>query len=131
MLCRLLRSVAWIISDFSQAAGCRLPGGGRGRCRLRKVRLLKAAGARLTVLAPEVTAELAQMIERGELQWLPERFEASRVAGMRLVVAATNQREVNQQVSAAAQAQNIPVNVVDDPELSTYITLPSSTAHRW
>jgi uroporphyrin-III C-methyltransferase/precorrin-2 dehydrogenase/sirohydrochlorin ferrochelatase len=41
---------------------------------------------------------------------------------MRLVVAATNQRTVNQQVSAAAQAQNIPVNVVDDPELSTYIT---------
>ncbi|WP_374555061.1 siroheme synthase CysG [Aquitalea pelogenes] len=103
-----------------QDAACLVVGG--GDVALRKVRLLKAAGARLTVLAPEVTAELARMIEQGELEWLPERFEASRVAGMRLVVAATNLREVNQQVSAAAQAQNIPVNVVDDPELSTYIT---------
>jgi len=41
---------------------------------------------------------------------------------MRLVVAATDQHEVNRLVSESAQRQNIPVNVVDDPGLSSYIT---------
>jgi uroporphyrin-III C-methyltransferase/precorrin-2 dehydrogenase/sirohydrochlorin ferrochelatase len=102
-----------------QDAACLVVGG--GDVALRKVRLLKAAGARLTVLAPEVTAELAQMIERASCSGCRSGL-LMRGCGMRLVVAATNQRAVNQQVSAAAQAQNIPVNVVDDPELSTYIT---------
>lgn len=103
-----------------QDAPCLVVGG--GDVALRKVRLLKAAGARMTVVAPELTAELGEMAQQGALHWLPGYFAPEQVAGMRLVVAATDQRTVNQQVSVAAQAHNIPVNVVDDPELSTYIT---------
>ena len=103
-----------------QDAPCLVVGG--GDVALRKVRLLKAAGACLTVVAPQLSGELGQMAERGEVRWLPHCFAAEQVAGMRLVVAATNQRAVNQQVSLAAQESNIPVNVVDDPVLSTYIT---------
>lgn len=103
-----------------QGAACLVVGG--GEVALRKVRLLKAAGACLTVVAPEVSAELAQMIAQGELQWQQGCFAEPQLDGMRLVVAATDQRLINQQVSRAAQARNIPVNVVDDPALSTYIT---------
>jgi len=103
-----------------QDAPCLVVGG--GDVALRKIRLLKAAGARVTVVAPELTAELGEMAQQGALHWEPGYFAPGQVAGMRLVVAATDQRPVNQQVSAAAQAHNIPVNVVDDPELSTYIT---------
>ncbi|WP_159874758.1 MULTISPECIES: siroheme synthase CysG [Aquitalea] len=103
-----------------QDAACLVVGG--GDVALRKVRLLKAAGARLTVVAPEMTDELASMAKRGELQWLPGYFADDMVSGMRLVIAATDQRTVNQQVSQVAQQHNIPVNVVDDPEISTYIT---------
>lgn len=103
-----------------QDAACLVVGG--GDVALRKVRLLKAAGARLTVVAPEVTDELALMAKRGELQWLPGYFADEMVSGMRLVIAATDQRTVNQQVSHVAQQHNIPVNVVDDPEISSYIT---------
>ena len=38
-----------------------------------------------------------------------------------LVVAATNDREVNRRISELAQARNLPVNVVDDPELCSFI----------
>ena len=89
---------------------------------LRKARLLMSAGAELTVAAPELVPELAEMARRGQLEHLCSCFEPTQVQGRRLVVAATDQREVNRQVSTACQALNIPVNVVDDPELSSYIT---------
>lgn len=103
-----------------QEAPCLVVGG--GEVALRKVRLLQAAGARLTVVAPQLAPELAGMADAGALTWREGVFEADMAAGQRLVVAATNQREVNRAVSDAAQALGIPVNVVDDPELSTYIT---------
>lgn len=37
------------------------------------------------------------------------------------VIAATNDREINSRIAAASKERNIPVNVVDDPELSTFI----------
>ena len=37
------------------------------------------------------------------------------------VIAATNDRELNSRIAAASKERNIPVNVVDDPELSTFI----------
>lgn len=103
-----------------QGASCLLVGG--GEVALRKARLLMSAGAELTVAAPELVPELAEMARRGQLEHLCSCFEPIQVQGRRLVVAATDQREVNRQVSTACQALNIPVNVVDDPELSSYIT---------
>ena len=46
---------------------------------------------------------------------------ATHLDGVTLVIAATNDRSVNKQVSELAQARNIPVNVVDDPELCSFI----------
>ncbi|MFC3624715.1 siroheme synthase CysG [Vogesella amnigena] len=99
---------------------CLLVGG--GEVALRKARLLRSAGARLTVVAPQLAPELAAMAASGEIRHLPREVAAEDVRGYRLVVAATDQREVNRLVSQAAQAQGIPANVVDDPELSSYIT---------
>ena len=89
---------------------------------MRKARLLLSAGARLTVVAPELVAELAALAACGEISHVAACFAPQQVCGQRLVVAATNLREVNRLVSQTAQAQGIPVNVVDDPELSSYIT---------
>jgi len=85
----------------------------------RKANLLMEAGARLTVVAPECQFELPEA--SGPHHWIARGFETSDVSGMRLVVAATNDLAVNQKVSIAAQAQAIPVNVVDQPDLSTVI----------
>ena len=94
---------------------------GGGRVAARKVELLRRTGARITIVAPELTDELRDLAERGELHHIPLRFAPSHVDGAAAVIAATASNEVNASVSVAAQAQRIPVNVVDDPAASTFI----------
>jgi len=94
---------------------------GGGRVAARKVAWLLRAGARVTVVAPELHAELTACINRTECVYLQRSFEPGQLAGMSLVVAATDDRAVNAAVSDAARKRNIPVNVVDSPDLSTFI----------
>jgi uroporphyrin-III C-methyltransferase/precorrin-2 dehydrogenase/sirohydrochlorin ferrochelatase len=95
---------------------------GGGEAALRKVHLLTSARARVTVLAPALCPGLRARVDAGELVWAAAAFEPAALAGMRLVVAATGRPDVDAAVSAAAKQAAIWVNVVDHPELSTYIT---------
>ena len=95
---------------------------GGGEVAARKIRLLRKAGARIEVAARELNPELAELAAAGELTHGGTEFDPAVVTGCRLVVAATDDLALNARVAAAAIAANIPVNVVDDPELSTYIT---------
>ena len=94
---------------------------GGGRVAVRKVDLLRRSGASVTVVAPEVREELRELAAQGEIQHLPARFSADHLEGTTLVIAATNDHEVNVAVSTAARERRLPVNVVDDPALSTFI----------
>jgi uroporphyrin-III C-methyltransferase / precorrin-2 dehydrogenase / sirohydrochlorin ferrochelatase len=94
---------------------------GGGRIAIRKVDLLRRSGARITVVSPELREELHKLASRGELHYIAGKFEEAHIEGATLVIAATNVHEVNVAVSAAAQARRIPVNVVDNPTLSTFI----------
>jgi uroporphyrin-III C-methyltransferase / precorrin-2 dehydrogenase / sirohydrochlorin ferrochelatase len=94
---------------------------GGGHVAARKVELLLRSGARITVVAPQVSAELRERVHAGELRHLCSSFEPAQLDMAELVVAATSLREVNAAVSRAARERRIPVNVVDDPELSTFI----------
>ncbi len=91
---------------------------GGGEVAKRKAGVLLEAGARVRVVAPEIDAELAKQTG---VEAIVARFAPSHIEGAMLVIAATNNRDVNKQVSELAQAQNIPVNVVDDPELCSFI----------
>ena len=71
---------------------------------------LLAAGARVTVVAPEVRAGIAA----APVAILRRPFEAEDVNGAWLVVAAAP-AEVNREVRAAAEARGVFVNAVDDP----------------
>ena len=95
---------------------------GCGEVAARKIRLLRRAGARIEVAARELNPELAGMAAAGELFHAGAEFDPSHIDGCRLVVAATDDLPLNARVAAAAMAANVPVNVVDNPELSTYIT---------
>ncbi|PPE72884.1 uroporphyrinogen-III C-methyltransferase [Solimonas fluminis] len=95
---------------------------GGGEVAARKIRLLRKAGARIEVAARELNPELAAMAAEGELTHGARQFDPAGIAGCRLVVAATDDLALNARVAAAAMAANVPVNVVDNPELSTYIT---------
>ncbi|MDB6089872.1 MAG: precorrin-2 dehydrogenase [Gammaproteobacteria bacterium] len=94
---------------------------GGGRVAVRKVDLLLKTGARVTVVAPELREELHKLAASGALRHISAEFEAAQLDGAVIVIAATNDHEVNTAVSAASRARRIPVNVVDDPALSTFI----------
>ncbi len=94
---------------------------GGGGVAHRKASVLADAGATVKMVAPEFSDAFTNLhgIER-----VAERFQSSHLDGAVLVIAATNDSTVNQQVSQQARARNIPVNVVDSPELCTFI-MPS------
>jgi precorrin-2 dehydrogenase/sirohydrochlorin ferrochelatase len=94
---------------------------GGGSVGERKVQDLLAAGARVTVVSPGVTPLLADLVAQGEISHLDEVFQEEQVEGMALVIGATDDLEVNARVSAAAQARGIMVNIVDQPDLCTFI----------
>ena len=94
---------------------------GGGAVAERKVRLLRQAGARVSVVAPDLTQGLEELARGGVIQHLHGRFDAAQIAGQRLVVAATDDPAVNATVAAAAESQGIWVNVVDDAEHSSCI----------
>jgi uroporphyrin-III C-methyltransferase / precorrin-2 dehydrogenase / sirohydrochlorin ferrochelatase len=94
---------------------------GGGQVALRKVEMLLKAGARVTVIAPKLHEELRALAERGQINYLSLEFQPHHLDGVGLAIAATDARFVNAAVSTAARARRVPVNVVDDPELSTFI----------
>ncbi|MDX2125461.1 MAG: siroheme synthase CysG [Aeromonas hydrophila] len=97
---------------------------GGGEVAERKARLLLDAGAQLTVVAPELDPELAELAANGSLEWLAGEFAPAQLTGKWLVVAATDRREVNALVYQSANQARIFANVVDDPKRSSFI-MPS------
>ncbi|MDP2762477.1 MAG: siroheme synthase CysG [Sideroxyarcus sp.] len=91
---------------------------GGGEVGKRKARVLLEAGAKVRVVAPEINPALGAM---HGIEPIIARFEEKHLGGVSLVIAATNDRSVNRHVSELAQARNIPVNVVDDPGLCSFI----------
>ncbi len=94
---------------------------GGGEVASRKVKLLHKAGARICVVAPELHAELEDMLSLAHISHVAAVFSPQHLTGAVVVIAATDDENVNREVSLAAQAANIPVNVVDAPELCTFI----------
>ena len=95
---------------------------GGGEPAARKVRLLRKTGARITVVAEAVIAELRELEQQGAICILPRAFLSRDLDGQRLVYAATGDGLADSAVSRAAKARGIPVNAVDAPALSTFIT---------
>ena len=97
---------------------------GGGDVALRKVRLLLKAGADITVCAPQLHSSLLEKAERKQLKIVQKNFSIELMKDKWLVIAATNQKAVNQEVADSANALQLLVNVVDDPALSSFI-MPS------
>ena len=87
----------------------------------RKVELLLSAGAQVTLIADTVVGEIAQLIGEGRISWAGRAFEDDDLAGVSLVVVASEDEALQARVSLAAQQRCVPVNVVDRPKLSSFI----------
>jgi len=94
---------------------------GGGEVAARKAALLLDAGARVTVTAPRLCMALAELKAAGRIAHRATEFGEEALDDAIVVIAATDDRAVNAEVSRLAQARGIPVNVVDDPELCSFI----------
>jgi len=87
---------------------------GGGAIATDKIPGLLHAGARVRVIAPQITPKIAEWVRNQRVEWLPKPFEPSDLQGAFLVIAATSLRELNRSVFLAAEAQGTLCNAVDD-----------------
>lgn len=87
----------------------------------RKIELLLSAGAKVAVIAETVTGDMAQLIAEHRVSWTGRGFSEAQLAGLSLVIVASDDETLPEAVSRAAQARAVPVNVVDRPALSTFL----------
>ena len=106
---------------FLKLAGQRAAVIGGGAVAARKAGLLLDAGAQGVVTAPALDEELLELAAAGRIEHRAQAFTPVALDEVTLVIAATDDRDVNAEVSRLARARRIPVNVVDDPELCTFI----------
>jgi len=107
---------------FLRLRGARVLVVGGGEVAARKIRLLLRAAPRIEVVAQLLNAELEALAEAGRIHHVARDFTPPRVAGCRLVIAATDDRLLNRAIAAAADAAQVPVNAVDDADHSSFIT---------
>ena len=94
---------------------------GGGEVAARKVEALLRADARVRVVSPQLCPQLSAHHGAGEIEHAAQLFDAAQLDECVLAVAATNDERINKQVSVLARQRNIPVNVVDRPELCSFI----------
>ncbi len=96
---------------------------GEGERAARKARLLVRAGASLTIVAAlPLSDQLTKLADKARIEIIARSFSPDDVAGKVLVYSATGNSEIDEAVANAARAANVPVNVVDRPDLSTFVT---------
>jgi uroporphyrin-III C-methyltransferase/precorrin-2 dehydrogenase/sirohydrochlorin ferrochelatase len=102
-----------------RAVPCLIVGGGATAAR--KYRLLASAGARVTVVAPSLVAELETAARANALDHVAAAFEPAHLDGQRLVIAATSDQALNRWVAELADGRGVFCNVVDDPDACRFI----------
>jgi len=97
---------------------------GGGAVAFRKANLLHKAGACLHIVAPIISNELIELAKQSGGTFFHREYSINDLDNKLLVIAATNNESANKQVSEHAQQRHLPVNVVDNPALCSFI-LPS------
>lgn len=105
-----------------QNKNCLVVGG--GSVGTRKVMTLLDCGARVTVVSPAVTAQLAQLADSGAVRLRERDYRPQDMNGMFLVIGATDDEILNRRISADAEERNLLCNIADRPAVCNFI-LPS------
>jgi len=104
---------------FKSGFSCLIVGG--GEVAARKLEALLSLPCNITLIAPQVTEPIRQRIRAGVINWISREYLSGDSKGFELVIAATPVREVNRSISDEAKKLCVPVNVVDNPALSSVI----------
>lgn len=102
-----------------EKTNCLVAGG--GKVAERKVGALLSYGAIVTLVSPDITPLLHEMVLNGEIRYLNRCYESGDCNGMRIVIIATDSESTNRQIAQEAMAANCLVNVVDQPGMSNFI----------
>jgi uroporphyrin-III C-methyltransferase/precorrin-2 dehydrogenase/sirohydrochlorin ferrochelatase len=97
---------------------------GGGQVAARKVYLLDRAGGKVRVVSPQLCDELQRWAEAGDIDHVAREFEDADLQGQAVVIAATNNGDLNARIADLAQERGMPVNVVDEPDRGSFI-MPS------
>lgn len=94
---------------------------GAGDVALRKAELLLRVGAIVYLVAPQLTPRLQHYVDQAIIHWRDKIFAPAQLDDVYLVIAATNQHELNQRIYQEACLRNILINTVDDPAHCSFI----------
>jgi len=94
---------------------------GGGNVCARKAETMMKYGARVTVVAPELTGEIETWAREERLSVKRKRYDHGDLEGANIVIASTDDTSVNEQIAADCRARRIPVNVVDVTPLCEFI----------
>ena len=94
---------------------------GGGKVAERKVQILLNFGASILLISPETTSPINVLIDSGAITFCKREYRSEDILSAVLAIAATGNREINRQIYNDAVCKGIPVNVVDDPELCTFV----------
>jgi precorrin-2 dehydrogenase len=101
---------------FLKLAGHRCLVVGAGHVAEQKIDSMLAAGAHVRVVAPEACGRIRELAESEKLTWTRRLFHPSDLDDMFLVIAATGNRSVNEEVFRGATAKQVLCNAVDEPD---------------
>lgn len=94
---------------------------GGGKVASRKVFMLMRAGAKVSVVSPELCQDLMIRKNEGEIEHISRQFQGEDIENKKIIIAATNNSDVNKHISQLCHQKGLPVNVVDAPELCSFI----------
>lgn len=94
---------------------------GGGAVAERKARELLAAGAAVTVVAPQLSPGLCELAREKAIASKRRRYRRGDVGGFFLAIAATDSSEANRRIHREAVRRRVLINAVDDPERSSFL----------
>jgi siroheme synthase-like protein len=95
---------------------------GGGKIALHKIKILIKFGVNICVIAKDICTELNKMSEEeSRIVIIQKQFADSDIDGVDIVVAATDDVELNSHISELCKRRNIPINAVDMKEISSFI----------
>ena len=106
---------------FLNLAGKRCVIIGGGTIAQGKIGGLLQAGCQITVISPDATPGIRQAAQRGDVTWLERTYQPGDLEGAFIGVAATNVWHVNREIYEEAERLGVLLNVVDDPDLCSFI----------
>jgi precorrin-2 dehydrogenase/sirohydrochlorin ferrochelatase len=108
--------MAALFPMFLKLEGCKCVVVGAGSIATQKLDSLLNSEADVRIVAPEANAEIQKLAVEGRVAWTQAEFEPEHLADALLVIAATGNPAVNEQVYRAARARGVLCNSVDEPE---------------